>query len=294
MYTPLISASELQALLAGGEPCLVFDCSFELMKAGAGEQQYRESHITGAVRADLDRHLSAAKGATDAASGGRHPLPARETFAHWLGSVGLRPGMQAVVYDRQGANYCGRLWWMLKWLGHTPVAVLDGGLQAWQAAGGSVASLPNASQGPSQTKAAPPQAYPLGPVGADLITSEQVASQLGRPAMSLIDARARPRFLGQVEPLDPVAGHIPGALSRPFSQNFGTDGKFKPAELLRQEFEELLAGRNPATVVHQCGSGVSALPNMIAMEIAGLGRTGLYAGSWSEWCSDPNRPVAQG
>jgi len=218
MYTPLISASELQTLLAGGQPCLVFDCSFELMRAGAGEQQYRESHIAGAVRADLDRHLSAAKGATDAASGGRHPLPARETFAHWLGSVGLRPGMQAVVYDRQGANYCGRLWWMLKWLGHMPVAVLDGGLQAWQAAGGSVASLPNASEGPNQTKTAPPQAYPLGPVGADLITTEQVASQLGRPAMSLIDARARPRFLGQVEPLDPVAGHIPGALSRPLAR----------------------------------------------------------------------------
>ena len=139
MYTTLISAAQLQSLMASGQPLMVFDCSFELMQPGAGDAQYQECHIAGAVRADLDRHLSA-HGAPDAASGGRHPLPSRESLAGWLGSVGLTPGMQAVVYDRQGANYCGRLWWLLKWVGHEAAAVLDGGLQAWTMAGGTVES----------------------------------------------------------------------------------------------------------------------------------------------------------
>jgi thiosulfate/3-mercaptopyruvate sulfurtransferase len=294
MHTTLISAPELQALLASGQPCRVFDCSFDLMQPGAGDQQYRQLHIAGAVRADLDRHLSATKGAPDAASGGRHPLPSREQFAVWLGNTGLTPGMQAVVYDRQGANYCGRLWWMLKWLGHEAVAVLDGGLQAWQALGGAVDSLPaDASLAPDAALDSKPK-YPLAPALTGLIATKTIADQLGRASQCIIDARAAPRFRGEMEPLDPVAGHIPGALNRPFGLNFDSEGKFKSATVLRQEFEQLLAGRDPASVVHHCGSGVSAVPNVIAMEIAGLGRAGLYAGSWSEWCSDPSRPVAQG
>jgi thiosulfate/3-mercaptopyruvate sulfurtransferase len=264
------------------------------MQPGAGDQQYRQAHIAGAVRADLDRHLSATKGAPDAASGGRHPLPSREQFALWLGSAGLAPGMQAVVYDRQGANYCGRLWWMLKWMGHEAVAVLDGGLQAWQALGGAIDSLPaDASLAPDPTHASKPK-YPLAPALTGLIATKTIADQLGRASQCVIDARAAPRFRGEMEPLDPVAGHIPGALNRPFGLNFDSEGKFKSATVLRREFEQLLAGRDPASVVHHCGSGVSAVPNVIAMEIAGLGRAGLYAGSWSEWCSDPSRPVAQG
>jgi thiosulfate/3-mercaptopyruvate sulfurtransferase len=233
--------------------------------------------------------LSATKTAPDAASGGRHPLPSRDTFAAWLGRIGFGNAMQAVVYDRQGANYCGRLWWMLKWAGHENVAVLDGGWQAWQANGGATQS--------SQVDAGAPDLasnYLLAPAKSALIATETIANQLGRPTQNLIDARGAPRFKGEVEPLDPVAGHIPGALNRPFNLNLGTDGKFKAAPELRAEFEALLAGRDPATVVHHCGSGVSAVPNLIAMEIAGLGRTALYAGSWSEWCSDPARPCAQG
>lgn len=285
MYTTLISVAQLQSLLANGQPPVVFDCSFELMQPTAGDTQYLESHIPGAVRADLDRHLSA-KGTPDAASGGRHPLPSRRAFAAWLGSMGLTPERQVVVYDRQGVNYAGRLWWMLKWVGHEAVAVLDGGLPAWTAAGGAVEA------GPCPT----PQAsnYALAPEKTRLVAADSVAQQLGKPSQTVIDARSAPRFRGEVEPLDPVAGHIPGALNRPFGLNLDEQGFFKPADQLRAEFDALLAGRDPATVVHHCGSGVSAVPNVIAMEVAGLGRTALYAGSWSEWCSDPSRPMAQG
>ena len=284
-YTTLVSAEQLQSLINGGAPLMVFDCSFELMKPEAGDQQYQDAHIPGAVRANLDLHLSAQAGA-GAASGGRHPLPTRAAFSKWLGSVGFSNAMQAVVYDRQGANYCGRLWWMLKWAGHEAVAVLDGGMEAWHAVGGVVTS------GPPTAHAA--QTFTLAAERAALATSQQVLDRLDRPSQAIIDARAAPRFRGEVEPLDPVAGHIPGALNRPFSQNLGADGKFKPADQLKAEFLALLAGRDPAGVVHHCGSGVSAVPNVIAMELAGLGRQALYAGSWSEWCSDPSRPVARG
>lgn len=284
MYSTLISASQLQGLMASQQPLMVFDCSFELMQPAAGDAQYQQCHIADAVRADLDRHLSA-HGAPDAASGGRHPLPSIDSFAAWLGSVGLRSDMQAVVYDRQGANYCGRLWWMLKWAGHEAAAVLDGGLPAWLAAGGAF----EAGTG----KERPAGTYPLGSPRATLTSTDTVLSDLARPGQTILDARGTPRFRGEVEPLDPVAGHIPGALNRPFGDNLDTNGYFKSPAILRAEFDTLLAGRDPATVVHHCGSGVSALPNLIAMEVAGLGRAALYAGSWSEWCSDPSRPVAQ-
>jgi thiosulfate/3-mercaptopyruvate sulfurtransferase len=290
MYTTLISAPQLQTLLNSPQPCLVFDCSFELMTPGAGDLQYQEAHIPGAIRADLDRHLSTDTSALDAASGGRHPLPSRLRFAAWLKHVGLTPERQVVVYDRQGGNYCGRLWWMLKWMGHDHVAVLDGGLPAWQALGG-------ATERASQLDLTTPiydENVALAPTQTALATTNTIAYNLQQATQTLIDARAAPRFRGEVEPLDPVAGHIPGALNRPFALNFKADGTFKSAADLRTEFEALLNGCDPATVVHHCGSGVSAVPNLIAMEIAGLGRTALYAGSWSEWCSDTSRPVAKG
>jgi thiosulfate/3-mercaptopyruvate sulfurtransferase len=194
--------------------------------------------------------------------------------------------MQAVVYDRNGANYCGRLWWMLKWMGHDAVAVLDGGLQAWQAAGGEVTNREEPAHFQSN--------FVMGEPLVKLVTTEVVARRLGQPDQNLIDARAAARYRGEVEPLDPIAGHIPGAVNRPFAENLGPDGKFKPASQLRAEFEALLAGRDPATVVHQCGSGVSAVPNLLAMQIAGLGTTALYAGSWSEWSNTPGLPTRQG
>lgn len=285
MYTTLISADQLQTLRASTQPLMVFDCSFELLQPKQGDVQYLESHIAGAVRADLDRHLCCFTPA-EAVCGGRHPLPTRDAVAAWLGSVGFGNHMQAVVYDRQGINYCGRLWWLLKWLGHEAVAVLDGGLQAWVASGGAVESGPNLENEATN--------FALAPALVEWFTTEKIASNLGRPTQTIVDARATPRFLGQVEPIDPVAGHIPGALSRPFADNLQATGVFKTAGQLKSEFDTVLAGRDPATVVHHCGSGVSSVPNILAMEVAGLGRTALYAGSWSEWCSDPSRPVAQG
>ena len=307
-YTTLISADQLKQLAASGQALMVFDCSFDLTNPGAGEAMYLQAHIPGAVHAHLDHALSdKTTPVADAAdlphnvslnsplnlpiserpaSGGRHPLPSREKFALWLGSVGFSNAMQAVVYDRQGANYCGRLWWMLKWVGHDNVAVLDGGLQAWQATSGVTST---GTEPPY-----PPTQFMLIHAKNTLADTKQVAANLGRPGQTIVDARAAPRFRGEVEPLDPVAGHMPGALNRPFTHNMGADGRFKSPAQLKLEFEALLAGRDPATVVHHCGSGVSAVPNILAMEIAGLGRTALYAGSWSEWCSDASRPVAQG
>ena len=285
MYTTLITAEQLKHLVQDHKPLMVFDCSFELMQPKEGDQQYERVRIAGAVRADLDRHLSAKK-ASEAVNGGRHPLPKRELFAAWLASIGFQSNMQAVVYDRQGANYCGRLWWMLQWAGHADVAVLDGGLQAWQSTGGAVVSGVEAAHFQSHFRLHPPL--------RELRTASDVLARLGTPGQVVVDARAGARYRGEVEPLDPVAGHIPGALNRPFADNLGSDGRFKPAEQLRAEFEALLAGRPAASVVHQCGSGVSAIPNLLAMEVAGLGPTALFAGSWSEWCSDPGRPVEKG
>ena len=295
MYTMLISAEEFKALRSSGARQMVFDCSFELMNPAAGERAYRSAHIPGAVYAHLDTALSdpgviEADGThhphPDAASGGRHPLPSREKFAMWLSSVGFANDMQAVVYDRNGSVYCGRLWWMLKWAGHDAVAVLDGGLQAWQASGGDVTDAVEPSHFQSN--------FALGPELRRLVTVDEVVQHLGQGNQTLIDARAGARFRGEVEPLDPVAGHIPGALNRPGAENMTPDGRFKPAQQLRNEFEKVLGGRDAASVVHHCGSGVSAVPNIIAMELAGFGATALFAGSWSEWCGDASRPVATG
>ncbi|MFM9902735.1 MAG: sulfurtransferase [Polaromonas sp.] len=284
-HTTLISVQQLQALMASGQPFKVFDCSFDLGQPALGHQQFVDAHLPGALHASLDTDLSAHGGPS--ASGGRHPLPTQEAFAQWLTSVGMTNTTQAVVMDRNGANYCGRLWWMLKWVGHEHVAVLDGGLQAWVAAGGAV------EQGePSPAPAA--TAFQLAPSRYALVAPSTVADRLGRASQTVLDARGAPRFRGEVEPLDPIAGHIPGALNRPFTQNLGADGRFKAPQQLRAEFELLLGGRDPATVVHQCGSGVSAVPNLLAMEVAGLGVTALYAGSWSDWCSHTDYPVAQG
>ena len=286
-YDLLISVAQLQQLLADKKPVRIFDCSFDLSDAAVGHKQYLEAHLPASVYANLETALSDKHGA--GVSGGRHPLPTREQFAIWLSSVGMANQMQAVVYDRNGVNYSGRLWWMLKWAGHANVAVLDGGLQAWQAAGGAMTSGEEPTH--FQTN------FELAPELSSLVATETVANNLGRPIQTLIDARGAPRFRGEVEPLDPIAGHIPGALNRPFGQNIGADGKFKPGSVLRAEFETLLAGRDPASVVHHCGSGVSAVPNILAMQLAGLGNVsalGLYAGSWSDWCSDASRPMAQG
>jgi len=282
MFTTLISVKDLQTLRASSADCVVFDCTFELANPSAGHEKYLEQHIAGALRADLDTHLSTHNEA-DRANGGRHPLPKPDVFAKWLSSMGVNDTTQVVVYDRNGVNYCGRMWWMLKWCGHAAVAVLDGGLQAWNAAGGQVAT---GNPIPNNTKAGN---FSVRTPLLKLVNTTTVAANL-KTSQTLIDARAPARFRGEVEPLDPVAGHIPGALNRLFSTNLNEQGFFKSATELREEFALLLDGRQPNTVVHHCGSGVSAIPNVLAMEIAGLGPTGLYAGSWSEWCTTPGLP----
>jgi thiosulfate/3-mercaptopyruvate sulfurtransferase len=282
MFSTLITATQLLALSPAA--VRVFDCSFDLGDPASGRTQFQARHIAGAVHADLNQDLSG-HDANSNASAGRHPLPDRESFARWLRQQGLAAGMQAVVYDRQGNNFCGRLWWMLKWCGHEAVAVLDGGLAAWEQVGGAV----EGGTPPTPTEGN----FALGASRVAIRHTTELASRLGDPAQTLVDARASARFRGEVEPLDPVAGHIPGALNRPFADNIGPDGRFKPADQLKAEFERLLAGRDPASVVHHCGSGVSAIPNLLAMEIAGLGRTALYPGSWSEWCHSPGMVAAR-
>lgn len=287
MHTLLIDAETLLQLRQARRSLVIFDCSFDLLNPAAGRAQYEAGHIAGARYADLNEHLSDSS-THRRASDGRHPLPAREQLARWLGQSGVTPTTQVVVYDHLGAHFCGRLWWLLKWCGHEAVAVLDAGLPAWLAVGGAVEQGPN----PAPLHAACD--YPLGQPGVASVGTAEVAARLGRPGLTLIDARAGARFRGEVEPLDPLAGHIPGALSRPFTDNFGPDGRFKPAAQLHAEFSALLSGRDPASVVHQCGSGVSAVSNLLAMELAALGRTTLYPASWSAWCNTPGLPCAQG
>lgn len=277
--SPLISAEALKAALGRVR---VFDVRFDLARPEAGEAAWREGHLPGAHYLHLDRDLSAKDG-VPALCGGRHPLPTREVFAATAARLGLTPDTPVVLVDAQGGMFAARAWWMLRWIGARDVRVLDGGLAAWRAAGGAL-------EPGEVAPAAPGPAWPLGPEPEGLrLTADALAAQLGRVA--LLDARAPERYRGDVEPLDPVAGHIPGALNRPFSANLGPDGRFLPPEALRAAFQGL-AGARP--VVHQCGSGVTACHNLLAMAVAGLPGGALYAGSWSEWCRDPARPVAQG
>jgi thiosulfate/3-mercaptopyruvate sulfurtransferase len=289
MHTTLLSPAELMALHSAGTPLVVLDCGFDLADTAAGERAYTAGHIPGAQYAHLDRDLSGAKDGRN----GRHPLPPRDAFAARAGAWGVAPGVQVVLYDAQGGVYAARGWWLLRWLGHEAAAVLDGGLPAWRAAGGAV--VPGAPPQPARTDgtdaaapAAPP--YPAAQASMPTIDSDALLALLGR--RRILDARSGERFRGEVEPLDPVAGHIPGATLRCFRDNLGADGRFKPAAMLRAEFDAL--GTPPAEVVHQCGSGVTACHNLLAMTHAGLPGSVLYPGSWSAWCADPARPVARG
>lgn len=287
MHTTLISVHDLRRLMDAGSPLAIFDCSFDLFDPAAGQRQYGEAHIPGARYADLDQLLSQ-KGDGPRSSGGRHPLPTREVFADRMAGLGLDAGTQVVVYDRQGANFCGRLWWMLQWCGHASVAVLDGGLPAWQAQGQPV----------EHTPAPPPSrrgSFALAPALAATVDAATLRGLLATLHIPIIDARAPARFRGETEPLDPVAGHIPGALNRPFGDNLTPEGRFKTPEQLRAEFDALLGGaRDPRQAIHHCGSGVSAIPNVLAMAIAGWGITRLFPGSWSEWCATPEAVFAHG
>ena len=278
MPSPLIPTSELAALI--GDPNLVIvDTRHDLMNPSIGRDAYAAGHIPGAIYLSIDEDLSAAK----TGKNGRHPLPSPGAFALTLGEKGISNASKVVVYDQGSAMFVGRLWWMLRWVGHDNVYVLDGGIAQWVKEGRATEATANVR---------PATTFTASPREAMRLTAEQTEAALGQPHQRILDARAPERYRGEVEPVDPVAGHIPGAFNRAFPNNL-RDGVFKPAAELKLEFEALLAGRKPDALIHQCGSGVSALANMIAMEHAGLAGSKLYAGSWSEWCSDASRPIAR-
>jgi len=279
-FTTLISATQLRALLDVGEAPILIDARFDLADTTAGERAWGEGHLPGAFYLHLDRDLSGTKTGRN----GRHPLPERSAFAQTLGRIGVTPERQVVALDAQGGMYAARAWWMLLWMGHARVAVLDGGLAAWAEAGGGLTTDLSAAS------SAPP--YPARPPLVATLDADALQARLGR--VHLIDARAGERFRGEVEPLDTQAGHIPGARNRFFKDNLGADGRFNPAAQLRAEFDALLGTHGAAETVHQCGSGVTACHNLLAMAHAGLPGALLYAGSWSEWSADPARPVARG
>lgn len=284
MYTTLIKPEELANLLTAAD-VRIFDVRHELAEPHAGLQAFRQSRIPGAVFLDMDHDLSGERSSTN----GRHPLPEREAFHDLMVRAGVGEATQVVVYDAQRGIMASRLWWMLRWLGFANVAVLDGGWQAWQAAGLPVDETP--LEHPVLPGAA---VQPLGlqPPLSGSVDVTDVMKNLESPGFVLVDAREQARYLGVTEPLDPVAGHIPGALNRPASGNLDPAGSFKDAATLRNEFSAVLGDTPPGRIVHQCGSGISACHNLLAMEHAGLKGSRLYPGSWSEWCSDPVRPVA--
>jgi thiosulfate/3-mercaptopyruvate sulfurtransferase len=285
MFKTLIDADSLRKLL--GDPQLaVVDCRFDLMNPDAGRQAYLRAHIPGARYADLNRDLSAPV----AAHTGRHPLPAPESFAVRLDELGIGNGTQVVAYDDANGSIAARLWWMLRWLGHDAVAVLDGGFKAWTAAAGAVQS---GAAEPALTQAGT-QRF-TARIHADCVLSTAELEQALRdPRAVLVDARAQERYAGIVEPIDPVAGHIPGAVNHPFSANLDAEGRFLPAVELKHRWQERLAGGESQNLVAMCGSGVTACHNLLSLEVAGLSGGKLYAGSWSEWIRDPQRPTARG
>jgi thiosulfate/3-mercaptopyruvate sulfurtransferase len=259
----------------------VIDCRFDLKNTDYGRQAHAKGHIPGALYLHLDDDLS---GPTTG-SNGRHPLPTVEEFAAKMSACGVGPQTQVVAYDNEGGIFASRLWWMLRWLGHDKVALLDGGLPGWRRA-----------KQPLETEARVVAPARFVPQPRDLqVDVAHVLAYLRAPDMLLVDARGEDRYAGENETLDPVAGHIPGAVNRFYFDNLDDAGcYFKPAEELRAEFADLLDGRAPQSVVQQCGSGVTACHNLLAMEIAGLSGSKLYVGSWSEWCSDASRPFVTG
>lgn len=282
MFEFLISAEQVQANLNNSE-WLILDVRHDLADHQAGRRAYEQGHIPGAVFLDHELDLAAPKTGLN----GRHPLPSRQELAQLLQKNGLRDGMQVVVYDAQGSLFASHMWWMLRWLGHPQVAILDGGWQAWQQLGGAEESGP-AKPVPAAARLNVPEQAAM-----PTVQTEQVLKNLSKPIFTVLDARAAERYRGDVEPMDPVAGHIPDALNRSHLNNLGEQGRFKPAEQLRQEFQDLLGSISAEMVVHQCGSGITACHNLFAMELAGLSGSSIYPGSWSEWVSDASRPVAR-
>lgn len=278
-YTTLVATDALAAHLDDPN-WIVFDCRHDLARPDWGRAEYLQAHIPGARFMHLDADLSGPPTGTN----GRHPLPDPTAFAAKLGAAGVGPQAQVVAYDAHGGVYAARAWWMLRWLGHAAVAVLDGGYGKWL-------------REDRPCTAAPPRVAPrrfvaaLRPLAVDVAF---VASHLRDPALGLVDARSADRYRGENETLDPVAGHVPGAVNRFFKDNLEPDGSFKPTAQLSSAWRAVLRELSPTQIVHMCGSGVTACHNLLAMEIAGLAGSRLYAGSWSEWCANRSRPYVTG
>jgi thiosulfate/3-mercaptopyruvate sulfurtransferase len=277
----LVSTAEL-ASRTNDPRWVIFDCRHDLVDHGKGARLYGESHVPGAHFAAVETDLAGTKTGRN----GRHPLPAPAAFAEFLARHGVTPQSTLVVYDDAGGLYAARLWWLARWVGHTSVVLLDGGWPKWIAEGRVLTA-----EVPVPTPAAP---WPLQVEAAGVWTADDVLRQLADTTCGLIDARAGERYRGEVEPMDPVAGHIPGALNRFYKTNLKPDLTFRPAAELKREFAALIGPRAPERVGHSCGSGITACANIFAMEYAGLPGSKLYAGSWSEWVADPTRPVAKG
>ena len=277
MFSTVVSTEQL-AQQVNDPAWIVIDCRFTLTNTEAGRAAYARGHIPGALYAHLDQDLAGPKNG----SNGRHPLPDAQAFAQKLGAWGIDAKTQVVVYDDSFGAIAVRLWWMLRWMGHDAVALLDGGLPKWQRE-----QRPLTADLPQVT----PKVF-TAQVRHDMVVDTDAV--LRATSALIVDARAEMRFIGEIEPLDPVAGHVPGAKNLPFDDNLAMDGTLLPAAELRERYTELLDGKSPEQVIHMCGSGVTTCHNLLAMEIAGLKGGKLYAGSWSEWVADPSRPVAKG
>lgn len=278
-YSTLISAGELVRHVEDTD-WRIIDCRHDLANPGFGRAAYEVEHLPGAGFAHVDDDLSSRPNGRN----GRHPLPDPQVLAAKLAGWGVGNDTQVVAYDDAGGMYAARLWWLLRWLGHDRVAVLDGGYQAWC----RTVKVLTSEVPPSR-----PRRFDVRQ-RHDWIDAAALQTRLEQASVLLIDARSPDRFRGENETLDPVGGHIPGARNRFFRENFREDGCFKPASVLREEFDAILHGQAASTVVHQCGSGITACLNLLAMETAGLSGSLLYPGSWSEWCADPSRPIATG
>jgi len=276
-FQTLVSAGQLRDMIDAGS-VLVIDCGFDLAAPDAGLAAFQAGHVTGARYLHLDDDLAAPAG-----PGGRHPLPDPDIFAATLRRIGLNAGQQVVAYDEAGGAYAARLWWLLRWLGHDAVALLDGGKQAWVAAGHALEH--------GEAPVAPGDFLAAVPDAGQVVDADAVVANLAEQALLVVDARTPERFAGQPNPLDPVAGHIPGARNRFFKDNLDADGRFKSPTQLAADFTMVFGDRPADQVVLQCGSGVTACHNAFALAVAGLPGARLYPGSWSEWIQDPSRPV---
>lgn len=282
MYTTLISAADLAAHIDDPD-WVVVDCRHDLLNLAFGREAYAAGHLPGAVFADMETELSGDKRDEDGVFRGRHPLPSKDTLVETLRRWGVNDATQVVAYDAHGGMYAARLWWLLRWIGHEASAVLDGGLPAWQALGQPVVT---------EVPVKAPGSIGLNAPFVPTVTVAEVLENIETEKRTVVDARAADRFRGENETIDPVGGHIPGAKNRFFKDNLHNDGRFKAPEQLREEFARVID--DPKAAIMQCGSGVTACHNLLALEVAGLPGAALYPGSWSEWSSDPQRPVATG